>query len=208
MLFETWLAYAVAATVIIVIPGPTVLLIVSQAMRHGYAAALPLVAGVAMGDLIAMAVSLAGIGFILTTSAAVFTIVKYTGAVYLIYLGIRMWRSPSVAATSVDEPQNNDWRRHFVDAFLVTLLNPKGMVFFLAFIPQFINPESAVLPQLTVFGVTFLVIATASAGCYAVFSAQAGKLFRGETGQRWITKIGGSMLVAAGAATAALRQES
>ena len=97
----TWIAFAFASIVLLLIPGPTVLLVVSYALTQGRRVALATVAGVALGDLVAMTLSLAGLGAILAASSAVFTILKWIGAAYLLYLGIRLWRAkPSLALES------------------------------------------------------------------------------------------------------------
>ena len=94
MLFDIWLTYATAALVIIIIPGPTIFLVVTRSMAHGVRAALPLVIGVFFGDLIAMLGSMFGLGLLIATSALLFSVVKFVGALYLIYLGIALWRAP------------------------------------------------------------------------------------------------------------------
>src|SRR5918997_4338499 len=93
MTLETWLAFAAASTVLIVIPGPTILLVVSYALGQGWRTALPMAVGVALGDFTAMTLSLLGLGALLAASATVFTILKWGGAAYLVWLGVKLWRS-------------------------------------------------------------------------------------------------------------------
>ena len=93
MTIETWLAFAAASTVLIVIPGPTILLVVSYALGQGWRTALPMAVGVALGDFTAMTLSLLGLGALLAASATVFTILKWAGAAYLVWLGVKLWRS-------------------------------------------------------------------------------------------------------------------
>lgn len=92
MPFETWLAFTAAAAVLLVIPGPTILLVVSYALGQGWRTALPMAVGVALGDFTAMTLSLLGLGALLAASATVFTILKWIGAAYLVWLGIKLWR--------------------------------------------------------------------------------------------------------------------
>jgi threonine/homoserine/homoserine lactone efflux protein len=137
MTFETWMAFALAAAAMLAIPGPTILLVVGQSLGAGRRNALPLVAGVALGDLTAMALSLAGLGALLATSAAAFAALKWAGAAYLVWLGVRLWRAPVEAGA----PPPPDARRALRQAFAVTALNPKGIAFFVAFVPQFLDPS-------------------------------------------------------------------
>ena len=141
MLLETWLFYVVAVTIVLVIPGPTILLVISQVLQHGKRSATPLVAGVALGDFVAMVLSLAGLGVVLSTSAQLFLLIKWVGAVYLVYLGWSLWRKDAKARLKRVSGVSENSRILFRQAFLVTVLNPKGIVFFLAFLPQFVNPD-------------------------------------------------------------------
>ena len=97
MSFEVWLAFAAASAVLLTIPGPTVLLIIAHAVAHGRRAAPATMAGVVLGDLVAMTASLAGLGALLAASATLFGVLKWAGAAYLVYLGWRLWRAPVVA---------------------------------------------------------------------------------------------------------------
>ncbi len=135
-----WLAFCIAAIIILVIPGPTILLVVSQAITHGRKSVLPLVAGVTAGDFTAMTFSLLGLGAILATSSVLFSILKWIGALYLIYLGIRQWRSHAPEKATSDDPSSDSGFKLFKRSYIVTSLNPKGIAFFIAFMPQFIVP--------------------------------------------------------------------
>jgi threonine/homoserine/homoserine lactone efflux protein len=140
MLIETWLAFVAASIVMLLIPGPTVTLVVGYAPAYGRAPAIA--AGVAFGDFTAMTLSLLGLGAALAASAKLFTAIKLIGAAYLVYLGWRLWNAP------IDRPPRAapDPRTPLstaVHAFTVTALNPKGIVFFVAFVPQFIDRARA-----------------------------------------------------------------
>ena len=167
---EMYMAFVLAAAVILVIPGPTIILVISQAMAHGRQAVWPLAAGVVCGDLTAMALSLFGLGAVLATSAAVFNLLKWLGAIYLGYLGIRMWRSNPGCGPFPRATQSISNRTLFRSAYIVTALNPKGIAFFVAFMPQFINPQKPVLTQLLLLGATFLLLAVTNAALYAMFA--------------------------------------
>ncbi|MDY0748000.1 LysE family translocator [Paucibacter sp. R3-3] len=198
MSFELWLAFVAASAVLLIIPGPTILTVISYSMAHGRRANVPLVAAVALGDSTALVVSLLGLGALLATSAFWFTAVKWAGGLYLLYLGLKMLRS-GVSAAEVFKPAapKSRWRL-FANTYLVTALNPKGIVFFVAFLPQFIKPGADVTRQLWMLAVTFVVMAMLNAGLYAVFAASARKLLASAQAQRRFNFLGGSLLSAAG----------
>jgi threonine/homoserine/homoserine lactone efflux protein len=211
MSLEQWLPFAVASAVLVVIPGPTVMLVVAYALSQGRRAALATVAGVALGDLTAMTTSLAGLGVLLATSAALFTVVKWIGAGYLMWLGYRLWRAPvadtaGLVAAMQEEGARAKRRRMLGHAFVVTALNPKGIVFFVAFVPQFVRTDAPVTPQLVILVATFVGIATTSATSYALLAAGARRTIRKPSVQRLVNRIGGTALIAAGVLTVAWRR--
>ncbi|MBM6580931.1 LysE family translocator [Microvirga sp. BT689] len=204
MTFETWLAFAAASAVLIIIPGPTILLVVSYALGQGWRTALPMAVGVALGDFTAMTLSLLGLGALLAASATLFTIIKWLGAAYLVWLGIRLWR----AGGTLDAKPRNDAAsslKMLGHAWLVTALNPKGLTFFVAFLPQFIDPNLPLLPQVGVFGATFLTLAFVNAFTYALIASRARSVVQNPRTMRVINRTGGSLLIGAGVATVALR---
>jgi len=207
MSFETWLAFAAASAVLLIIPGPTVLLVVSYALGHGRRAAWATVAGVALGDFTAMTCSMLGIGALLAASAGLFTAVKWVGAAYLVYLGIKLWRAPVSDQTSIPA-DGRDTRsgRILFHTYAVTALNPKSIVFFVAFLPQFLDSALPVVPQIVIFEATFLVLATLNALSYAVMAAFARRTIRKPAVQRVVNRVGGSLLIGAGVAAAAWRR--
>ena len=198
MSIEHWLAFVAASTVLLIIPGPTILTVISYSIAHGRRANLPLVAGVALGDATALAVSLLGLGSLLAASAFWFSLVKWAGGLYLIYLGIKLLRA-GVAPTELPAATipHSRWCL-FANTYLVTALNPKGIVFFVAFLPQFIQPGVAVTPQLWVLALTFVAMATLNATLYAVFAGSARRLLASPRAQRGFNLGGGSLLSAAG----------
>jgi threonine/homoserine/homoserine lactone efflux protein len=198
MAFETWLAFALASAILLVIPGPTILTVISYSMAHGRRARAPLVAAVALGDSSALALSLLGLGALLAASAFWFTVVKWAGGLYLLYLGIRLLRA-GIALPSPDASEAPGSRRRlFANTWLVTALNPKGIVFFVAFLPQFIDPRQGAARQLWILAATFVVLATLNAALYAQFAAGARRLLASTRAQRGFSIAGGSLLCAAG----------
>src|SRR5206468_838297 len=177
MPIELWLAFVAASAILLVIPGPTILTVISYSLAHRRRANVPLVAAVALGDSTALVVSLLGLGALLAASAFWFTIVKWIGGSYLLFLGIRLLRA-GFASTELATPlaaSGSRWRL-FANTYLVTALNPKGIVFFVAFLPQFISPNASVAGQLWILAVTFVVMATINATLYAVFAASARRI--------------------------------
>ncbi len=198
MSIEVWLAFVAASAVLLIIPGPTILTVISYSMAHGRRANVPLVAAVALGDSTALVVSLVGLGALLATSAFWFTVVKWVGGLYLLYLGIKLLRagiSPTQLAAAA--APSSRWRL-FANTYLVTALNPKGIVFFVAFLPQFISPAASVTRQLWVLAVTFVVMATVNATVYAVFAGSARRLLASSRAQRSFNVTGGLLLSVAG----------
>jgi len=198
MSIETWLGFVAAAAVLLIIPGPTILAVISYSIAHGRRANVPLIAAVTLGDSTALVLSLLGLGTLLRASASLFILVKVAGVLYLIYLGIKMLRA-GVAPLQIVEPADRvSPRRLFVNTYLVTALNPKGIVFFVAFLPQFINSNAPVVPQLWLLAVTFVVLATTNATLYATFASSARRLLTSQRAQRRFNVSGGMLLSAAG----------
>jgi threonine/homoserine/homoserine lactone efflux protein len=198
MSLALWFAFVAASAVLLVIPGPTILAVISYSVAHGRRARLPLAAAVALGDSTALVLSLLGLGALLATSAAWFTVIKWVGGVYLIYLGVKLLRAGVVRAEpSAPVAPGSRWAL-FLNTWLVTALNPKGMVFFVAFLPQFITPGAPVGPQLWILGTTFVVMATLNATLYAVFAGAARRLLASARAQRVFNLTGGGLLTCAG----------
>lgn len=196
--FELWLAFAAASAVLLVLPGPTILTVISYSLAQGRRANVPLICAVALGDSTALLFSLLGLGTLLSASAFWFNVVKWAGGLYLLYLGIRLLRA-GVAATPMVAPVASASRwKLFANTYLVTALNPKGIIFFVAFLPQFVDRGSAVVPQLWLLATTFVVMATINASLYAAFAGAARQVLASAKAQRRFNLAGGSLLSAAG----------
>jgi threonine/homoserine/homoserine lactone efflux protein len=198
MSLQLWLAFVAASAVLLVIPGPTILTVISYSLSHGRRAKVPLVAAVALGDSTALVLSLLGVGALLAASAFWFTVVKWIGGLYLIYLGVRLLRAGATAGAAIATAAETSRWRLFANTYLVTALNPKGIVFFVAFLPQFIQPAAPVAEQLWVLAATFVALATLNATLYAVFAGSARQLLASSRAQRAFHLTGGSLLTAAG----------
>lgn len=204
MSIDLWLAFLAAAIVLLIIPGPTILLVVSYALGQGWRSALPISIGVALGDFTAMSLSLLGVGALLSASATTFTLLKWVGAAYLVYLGIKLWRIGSSLKVEAQTGAASA-RKMLVHAWLVTALNPKSITFFVAFLPQFLDPGTGFLTQMIVFESTFLILAFANALGYAFLASRARSMVRNSHAVRMLNRIGGTLLIGAGVATATIR---
>lgn len=208
MSFEHWFAFAAASAVLLAIPGPTILLVISYALGHGRKIAGATVAGVALGDFTAMTASMLGLGALLATSAAVFTVLKWVGAAYLVWLGIKLWRAPvgNDSGSTVETSPAERPLRIFLHTYAVTALNPKSILFFVAFLPQFLDLSRPLFAQMAIFETTFLILATINAALYAWLAAAAGSTIRKPNVRRIVNRLGGSLLIGAGFLTAGLKR--
>ncbi len=194
--------FALAALALIVIPGPAVLYVVARSIDQGRAAGLASVAGVETGGLVHVAAASLGVSAILASSATAFAAVRYLGAAYLVFMGIRTLRNRRVEAPLQPAPRSL-WRAYAQGA-VVQILNPKTALFFLAFLPQFVDPARG-RPglQALLLGAVFVAVACLSDGAYALAaSGAAGWLRRRGVMQRG-RAVAGGVYIALGA-TAAL----
>jgi threonine/homoserine/homoserine lactone efflux protein len=198
MPLELWLAFVAASAVLLALPGPTILTVISYSLAHGRRATVPLVAAVALGDSTALLLSILGLGALLATSALWFSVVKWVGGLYLLYLGARMLLQGGSAAEAIGPQAPASRRRLFAHTWLVTALNPKGIVFFVAFLPQFVSPRAEAAVQLWILAGTFVFMAAVNAALYAVFASTARRLLASPKAQRRFDRLGGSLLSAAG----------
>ena len=180
------------------------LLVVSYALGQGWRAVLPMALGVALGDFTAMSLSMLGVGALLAASATIFTTLKWCGAAYLVWLGLKLWRAGS-ALQAQPRRGTAPAMRMLAHAWLVTALNPKSITFFVAFLPQFIDPHAGFLTQIVIFEATFLVLCFANAFGYALLASRARNLMRSERAVTAVNRVGGTLLVGAGVAAVTMR---
>ena len=196
----TILLFVTASTVLLVVPGPTIALVIARSLARGRTVALPLVLGVGLGDLVAASLSLAGAGALLAASATAFSIVKWVGAVYLIRLGVRLFRSEPVPPDVDAGTGPAESGAAFRDGFLVTVFNPKGVLFFIAFVPQFVDPGDAYWPQATFFVLTFTALGMLNGVAYALGADALRRATRSVGVLRAMNRAGGATIAAAGVA--------
>ena len=200
---ETLLTFTLAGIVLVVIPGPSVLFIVGRALAHGRRAALTSVAGNTVGaSLVVLAVAL-GLGAVAESSVAVFTALKLAGAVYLVYLGVQTFRHRGALHAALGAAPRDD-RRLFRQGVVVGMTNPKVLVFFTAFLPQFTDPARGdVTTQMLVLGLLFALIASVLDSAWGLAAGTAREWFA--TSPRrlsWLGGVGGLTLVGVGAGLA------
>ncbi len=202
MSIEVWIAFVVASSVLLAVPGPTVMLVVSYALGRGKQTGWATVPGVALGDFTAMTASLLGAGAVLATSATLFTMLKLVGAAYLIWLGIGLWRAEPKLSGLEETGSDTNSKSMFWNAYIVTALNPKSIIFFVAFVPQFVDPAAAVLPQFVILEATFLFLAAVGAAVWAILAGNLRDRFRRPETLRKVNRAGAGFLVGAGLLTA------
>ena len=190
------------------IPGPTILLIVSYALSRGRGVALSTALGAVLGDLVAMTLSFLGVGALLAASAELFVVLKWIGALYLIWLGVKMWRSRPDPAGPAEAQGPGRGLGIFGHAFAVTLLNPKSIMFFIAFMPQFIDPAAPVVPQMVLLGATFLGLAFLSCASYGLLAGGFRDSLASPRRQIVINRLGGGVLIGAGVFAAAMKRNA
>jgi len=185
-------------------PGPTVFLVMGQALEHGKKSVVPLVSGTLTGDVIAMSFSFIGMGALLATSAALFDILKWLGVAYLTYLGVKAFCSK--ADSNKNKPKQMQKGSVYLNALIVTALNPKGIMFFMAFFPLFINSNAPVVQQMLILAFSFLAMSAFSVSFYATFSGALRNKVSTVKFQNSFNKVSGCMLVGAGAITATIQK--
>jgi len=203
---STLALFAVAAVTLLVIPGPAVLYIVTRSVDQGRAAGLASVCGVHVGTLVHVAAAALGLSALLVSSATAYHTVRWLGAAYLIWLGIRRLLAKDAPSGSVEGPHASrlGLRRIFAQGVVVNVLNPKTALFFLAFLPQFVDVSRGSVPlQVVVFGVAFVLLGLVSDGTYALLaSTGAGWLRRRPRVARTSRLVSGGVLISLGVTTA------
>ncbi|MDF1606810.1 LysE family translocator [Hoeflea sp. YIM 152468] len=206
---EHFAAFVVASVILLIIPGPTIIMVITQALAHGRKIAFASVLGVGLGDLLATSLSIAGAGALLAASATLFQLLKFIGAAYLIWIGYKMWRTPvTIPDMSAADVSTGSGRPAviFRDSFLITALNPKGILFFVAFVPQFIDPSLPYTPQAATYVLVFTLLGIINAAMFAFAAAGARQTIRRPQVMKAATRTGGSLLIMAGVAAALTRR--
>jgi len=194
-------AFLLASAILAVTPGPGVFYIVTRSLTQGRASGLVSVAGVALGNLGNVLAASVGLAAVFAISSTAFTVVKYAGAFYLVYLGVQMWRMPP---TGIPAPavQATGLGRIFRDGFIVALFNPKTTVFFAAFLPQFLGSGASPMLQTIVLGSLFVAIAALTDSVYAFAAGSLASALARARGARRVGRfLGGGMFIGLGVFT-------
>jgi homoserine/homoserine lactone efflux protein len=204
MTAQTWFLFCITELILCLIPGPAVLLVLSTALRRGFSSASTAASGILASNTLYFALSATGIAAVIVASHTVFNVIKWLGAAYLIWLGLRMlWaRTPQHA----DAPSTTDniRERVFLRAFIVQSSNPKSLIFFVALLPQFISPNSSVPRQILILGITSIVIEFTVLSGYAAIASRARYVAKTRFSDL-LERVGGGVLIVAGARLAWIR---
>ena len=209
MELSTWLLFIVVGSVAILSPGPAILLAISNSLQYGFRTVLLSSVGNITGLLILSSAAIFGLGAVLKTSTNLFLILKVVGALYLIYLGVKQWRS-KVNYFS-DQQQNKQKRKSnkliFLEGFLIAITNPKAILFFTALFPQFINLKSDLAPQFLIMTFTFMSISFLVLNTYGLLAYKTKKWFSTHKRVMWFNRTIGSLFVLLGIALLQLKAE-
>ncbi len=195
MPLDLYLTYVLACLLITLVPGPTVTLIVANSLKHGARAGLLNVAGTQLGLALMMGALVVGLSTVIAAMGWLFDWLRYAGAVYLVWLGWKLLRSPEPEKTmeGAKRPQGG----FLLQSFLVLMANPKALLWFGAFIPQFVDPRGNYVGQIALLGITARAVALLSDGAYAVLSGRAGSFLSGKKA-KLVSRLGGGCLIGGG----------
>lgn len=197
--------FLLMATATVFSPGPGVLMTLTNAVRYGLRGTIGGILGIACGALVVAAISATSVGIVLATSALAFTILKFAGAAYLVYLGIRLWRAPAVNLAT--QPAHEaGFARRFAEGLSLQLTNPKAIFFFLSVFPQFIEPERSYAGQFALLVLTYSALVVLIHCLYALTARRARGWLSSEHGGRLLNRIGGATFVFFGAALATAKR--
>ncbi|WGR95555.1 LysE family translocator [Bradyrhizobium sp. ISRA443] len=196
MSLQAYLAFVAACIALALLPGPIVTMVIANGLRYGTRAALTNVLGAQVGLAIVIGTVAVGLTSLMATMGYWFDWVRFAGAAYLVWLGIKLIRAP-VEGISTDETPPPPRGGFFLQGFLVLLSNPKVLVFFGAFIPQFMDMSKPHIPQVALLGVTFMVTAVMTDGAYALLAGRARKFFSKER-TRLMSRISGGFMIGGG----------
>jgi threonine/homoserine/homoserine lactone efflux protein len=195
MPLDLYVAYVFACILIAIIPGPTVTVIVANSLKYGARAGLLNVAGTQLGLALMMLTLIVGLASVIAAMGWIFDWLRYAGAAYLAWLGWKLLRSPDVLAdTAANAAPRGGF---FLQGFLVMMANPKALLFFGAFIPQFVDPGGNYVAHIVLLGITAMVVALVSDGAYAVLTGRAGVLLSKKR-VRLVSHLSGACLIGGG----------
>ena len=198
---NTWLNFALVAVIVTLVPGPAFIVVLTTALRRGFKLGAYATAGIVSGDAIYFSLTALGLGSLLATSFWTFTIVKWLGIAYLVYLGVRSLFFPSNSLITADGSSVSR-RSSFVTALTVQLANPKLLLFLAALVPQFLDPTRPIPPQLAVLGATFMLSDTVIYLLLSMLAARARPLLASPRATRIASQVSGVAMLGAAARVA------
>ncbi len=207
MTWSLWLAFFAASWAISFSPGPGAVAVMSASLQHGFARGYFATFGLVLGFWTQLVVVAVGLGALIATSALAFAVVKWLGVAYLVYLGVRQWRAPTLALPSGDRSVQPVTRRRLVaEAWLLNAVNPKGTAFMLAVVPQFLTPGEPLVPQYLAIGATLTFTDLVVNAVYAALASRLLGLLRTPARMRAINKLFGSLFVGLGVLLATFKR--
>lgn len=210
MTLSTYLLYIAAVAVLVLSPGPTMLMCITRALQHGWARGVVSGVGSITAALGIMLLSAIGLGAVLAASELAFTVLKVCGAAYLVYLGIKTWRSPALAftperASSVALPS---LRACYVQGLMVGASNPKALLFFTAFFPQFLDPAAAWGPQMAILASTFMAMEMSVLTLCSLGTARVAPFLASSSHIRWVNRVCGGLFATMGGILLTVRRHA
>ena len=207
MTFDVFAAFIIASAIIVAVPGPNIMLVINDSVRYGFTKSVITILGIKAGIALLLLISLSGLAALLALFSFLFGIIKWAGVCYLIYLGISQILSCTQSA-----PASNDHtmksNSFFIKGFLVSVTNPKGLLFAGAFFPQFLNRETAIGPQIFILSTSFIIVATLIEIVYAWAGDRTGKIFQSGHFKRITGGVSGAFLILFGIGLAFVQDSS
>jgi len=209
MTLSTWLTFVLAAWAISFSPGAGAISAMSSGLKYGFARGYWNSAGLIVGILLQFLIVAVGLGAVLTTSELAFAIIKYLGVAYLIYLGVRQFHTDAAPVTlDASDPGHASIRELVLRGMLINLMNPKGTVFLLAVVPQFVNPAQPLMAQYAALAGTLVFTDLIAMAVYTLLAAKVLRLLRDARHIRWMNRLFGSLFIVAGVLLASFRRQT
>jgi homoserine/homoserine lactone efflux protein len=203
-----FLAYCVAVTILVLIPGPVVTLVVANSLSQGSRSGLTTVLGASLGNAILLGATAVGLIAFFALMSEVFEVVRWAGAAYLIWLGIKAWRAHGGQESAIVSAAKRSSRAVFLQGFIIAITNPKAIVFYVAFLPQFVDPHRPAGPQLLAMSGTMIAMALSTDSAYALLAGRARGWFTAPGRRRLQSRITGMLLIGVGCGLVLARRGS
>jgi homoserine/homoserine lactone efflux protein len=203
----TWLAFFVASWLISISPGAGAVYAMSSGLTHGFRRGYVATVGLILGIWTLMLIVALGVGALLASSSLAFQVIKWFGVAYLLYLGLAQWRSPVKAVTAERLSESFNWKALIVKGWMINTSNPKGILFMLAVVPQFMNPNAPLLPQYLTIGATLAFTDLVVMACYTLLAAKVLRLLKSNRQVLLLNRVFGSLFIGAAALLATFKRQ-